>query len=133
MSIVNKKAAFNHVLLEPLEMGVVLSGPDVKAVRAGKVNLSESYAKFMGSELMLVNAAMDGDTRMRKLLMHKRELLSLQTQIKAKNLVLIPTKMYNTGRVFKVEVTLAKPKKQFEKRASIKQKDIDRDLERELA
>lgn len=132
MSIVNKKASFNHILLEPFEVGIVLSGLDVKAVRAGKVNLSESYAKFMGSELMLINAAMNGDTRMRKLLMHKRELLSLQTQIKAKNLVLIPTKLYNTGRVFKVEVTLAKPKKQFEKRASIKQKDIDRDLEREL-
>ncbi len=132
MSIVNKKAAFNHTLLEPFEVGVVLSGPDVKAARAGKVNLTESYAKFFEGELKLVNASMDGDTRMRKLLMHKRELLSLQTQIKAKNLVLIPTKMYNTGRVFKVEVTLAKPKKQFEKRASIKQKDIDRDLEREL-
>lgn len=139
MKIINKKAKFNYTLYETIEVGIVLNGGEAKALRTTGGNLSDSYVKIINKELYLVNANIPvkgkkdyNPTRSRKLLIHKKELVSIETKIKAKKLTLVPTKVYNKGRLVKVEVALAKSKRKFEKRESIKKKDIEREIEREL-
>jgi len=135
MKKINRKSGFKYNLFEKYEAGISLTGAEVKAFRRGSVDLSQSFAKIIGGEAHLVNAnfAIDKDaTRTRKLLLHKKEILSINAKIKAKKLTLVPTKIYNKGRRIKVEVALAKSKKEFEKKDLIKRRDIDRDTEREL-
>lgn len=138
MKFFNKRARFDFQLLEKYEAGIVLTGGEAKAVRTGHLNLTGSYAKIIGGEGYLVNAnihitgAQNYDpTRSRKLLLHKKEIESIQSQIKAKKLTLVPVSMYTTHNLVKVELVLAKSKKKFEKKESIKKKDIARELERE--
>lgn len=135
----NKKAQFNYNLFERVEVGIALNGGEVKAVRGGKADLSNSYAKIIGNEIYLVNANMPVDgkkdytpTRIRKLLLHKNEITTIMSKIKAKKLTLVPTKLYTKGSLIKAEIALAKSKREFEKKESIKKKDIERDIEREL-
>ena len=135
MKIFNKKAKFNYVLLDKYEAGVSLTGAEVKAFRNGSVDLNQSYGKTIDGEVYLINAnfAIDADqTRSRKLLLHKDEIVSINIKIKAKKLTLVPTKMYTKGRKIKVEVALAKSKKRFEKKEQLMRRDIERDAEREL-
>lgn len=135
MKILNRKAKFNYQFLEKIEAGVVLTGEEVKALRAGKANISQAYAKIIGSEAFLINANISTEkepTRSRKLLLHRKEIISLLTKIKAKNLTLVPTKLYTKGHLVKVELALAKSKKTKDKKASLKKKDLERDLERQL-
>jgi len=139
MQIINKKAKFNYNLLERYEAGISLLGAEAKAFRLRKVNLSNSYAKIIDSEVYLINAniSVEGKkdynpTRSRKLLLHKDQIISLKEKVKAKKLTLVPTKLYNKGRLVKVELALAKSKRKFEKKDALKRKDIERDIEREL-
>ena len=138
MKIKNKKAHFNYILTEQFEAGVVLSGAEVKSIRQGKIDISNSFAKIINSEMYLLNAnisAAEKDhnpTRTRKLLMHKKEIISINTKIKAKRLTIVPTKVYTKGRLIKFELSLAKSKKRFEKREIKKKKDIEREIEQEL-
>jgi len=130
--IFNKKARYNYTIIEKIEAGVVLTGSDVKGIHQGKVNLTNSYAKIIKDEVYLVNADIAGNTSSRKLLLHKKETISLLSKIKTKRLTLIPTKLYTTGRLVKVEIALAKPKKQKDKKAELKKIDINREIEKEL-
>lgn len=136
MKILNKKASFNYNLLEKIEAGIVLTGSEVKTIIGRGADLKNAFVKIINGEAYLINANIFDEsqepTRTRKLLIKKREIVSLENKIKAKKLTLIPTKMYNKGRRIKVEVALAKPKKQFEKKESIKIKDVEKELEREL-
>lgn len=136
MKILNKKASFNYNLLEKIEAGIVLTGSEVKTIIERGADLKNAFVKIINGEAYLINANIFDESqepaRTRKLLIKKREIVSLENKIKAKKLTLIPTKMYNKGRRIKVEVALAKPKKQFEKKESIKRKDIEKELEREL-
>ena len=147
MVIYNKKAKFNYNLLDRFEAGIALNGKEVKAAKKGSVDLSNSFVKIIDNEIYLVNANFgitDPDiatTRARKLLVHKRQIYSLLTETKAKKLTLVPTKLYNKpglrsgsrkSRIFKLEVALAKGKKEFDKKESKKRKDIERDVEREI-
>jgi SsrA-binding protein len=135
VKIINKKANFNYKLLEKYEAGIALTGKEVKAFRKGAVDLSSSYGKIIKGEVYLVGANFSVDenpTRSRKLLLHKKEIVSILTKIKAKRLTLVPTKMYNKGRLIKVELALAKPKKKHSKRQDLKRADLDREAEREL-
>jgi SsrA-binding protein len=139
MRIFNRKAKFNYKLLETFEAGISLNGGEVKAIRRGNVNLSQSYAKVIGDEIYLINANIpvegkkDYDpTRARKLLLHKDEIISINARIKAKKLTLVPTKVYTNRKLVKVEIALAKSKRKFEKRQAIKKKDIEREIEREV-
>jgi SsrA-binding protein len=139
MRIFNRKAKFNYKLLETFEAGISLNGGEVKAIRRGNVNLSQSYAKVIGDEIYLINANIpvegkkDYDpTRARKLLLHKDEIISINAKIKAKKLTLVPTKVYTNRKLVKVEIALAKSKRKFEKRQAIKKKDIEREIEREV-
>ncbi len=135
----NKKANFEYQILEKLEAGISLTGGEAKAVRTGHLNLTNSFAKIIGGEAFLVNASIPiqgaqnyNPTRSRKLLLHKKEIISILTKSKAQNLTLVPVSMYTKGRLIKVELGLGKGKKQFEKRQSIKAREEKRRLEKEF-
>lgn len=136
MKIINKKAKFNYEIVDSVEAGIVLSGEEVKAIRLNKVDFTGSYVKIIGAEMVVINlhiGVLSGDTRKtRKLLLNKIEIVSMATKVKQQKLTFIPLSLYNKGRLIKLEVALAKGKKAHEKRAQIKQKDIERDLVQEL-
>lgn len=139
MKITNRRASFDYLLFDRFEAGLVLSGAEVKAIRAGQANLSQAHLKFIGSELFLINATVSvpgkknyRPTQSRKLLLHKHELVSLATTLKTKKLTLIPLKLYTKGRLLKLEFALAKSKRKHQKRAALRQRDLQRDLEQEL-
>ena len=139
MKIVNKKAKFNYTIEERIEAGIVLTGGEARAIRTGHVNLANSYARILQNEVYLVNAdvpitgAKNYDaTHMRKLLLKKREIGNLEVKIKQKKLTLVPTAVYTKGRLVKLELGLARSKREFEKRQVIKSRDMKRDLEKEL-
>jgi SsrA-binding protein len=139
MVIINRKARFNYQIFDRFEAGVSLLGREAKAIRDKRGDLSNSYAKIISGEVFLLNTNIPADaaggynpTRTRKLLLHKSEIVSLQSKIKAKKLTLVPIKMYTKGRLVKVEIALAKSKRKFEKKESIKKRDIEREIEKEL-
>ncbi len=127
MRYLNKRANFDYQLLEKFEAGIVLHGDEVKAIRLGRVNLSESYVKIVNSEAILLNANI-ATTRTRKLLLHRKEIDSLIGKIKGKNLTLVPVSLYTKGRLVKLEIALAKSKREFEKKAKIRERDLEREL-----
>lgn len=140
----NKKARFDYDVLETIETGIVLTGDEVKSLRAGHVNLVGSFANVYRGELFLVNCHItpyekafkkdeEAATRSRKLLVHKRELNRLVGDISKKGLTLVPLKLYfNPRSRIKVEIGLCKHKKAAGKKQAIKEKDIRRQTEREL-
>ncbi|MFH1971737.1 MAG: SsrA-binding protein SmpB [Patescibacteria group bacterium] len=139
MKILNRKANYQYKLeSERFEAGIALSGGEVKAVRNGRGDISQSYAKVLNGEIFLINAnlpvlgAKTSPTRSRKLLLHKSEITSIITKAKQQKLTLIPTKLYTKGRLIKAELALGKSKKKYEKRESIKKKDIERQIEQEF-
>jgi SsrA-binding protein len=142
MKITNRRARHDYQLSDKFEAGMVLTGAEVKSVLEGKIHLEEAYAKIIRGELFLINVHIHpyrfADTknidsrRTRKLLVHKKELVSLASKIQQKNLTLIPVSCYNKGRRIKVKLALAKAKKKYEKREAKKKKDIDREIERTL-
>lgn len=140
----NKKAFFDYEIVDKLEVGIVLVGCEIKSIRAGKVSLKESYAKPTGAELWLVNchiahyaqASFDkvSETRDRKLLLHRRELNRWMGKCKEKGFTIVPLQMYlTTQQRVKLEIGLAKSKKMHDKRASVKEKDADREIARGMS
>ncbi len=140
----NKKAFHDYHILEKLEAGMVLSGPEVKSLRAGKANLKDGYANIDArGEVMLYNVHIslytfathnpNEPTRVRKLLLNKREIKKLIGKLKEKGLALIPLKIYfkENGRA-KIELGLAKGKKLYDKRAALKEKQSNREMQREM-
>ena len=132
MQVINKKAKFDYEIIEKFEVGIVLTGDEVKAIKAGKVNITQAHARIIDGEAYLVNADIAGDTKTRKLLLHKDQIISLQSTIKAKKLTLIPLRMYTKARLVKLKLALARPKKRHEKKAKLKAADIKREIEQEL-
>lgn len=121
--ILNKKAKFEFEFIDKYDAGIMLTGPDVKAIRAGKFSLVDAYCIFQSNELFMNN---------KKLLLKRRELTKLQKSL-VKGFSIIPYKIYENDRgIFKIEVYLAKGKKLYDKRETIKQRDIQRDSERNL-
>src|SRR3989344_7462851 len=142
MKILNKKALHNYHILEHLEAGVVLSGAEVKSIRTGRIDLGEAYVRILNSEAYLVNVNIprynqaadkeyDG-TKSRKLLLHRDQINSLIGKTSGKAVTLVPISIYEKNNRFKVEVGLAKSKKEFDKRKTIKEKDHLRRVEQEL-
>jgi SsrA-binding protein len=136
----NKRARFDFFIDETHEAGIVLKGTEVKALREGKVNMKDSYARIENEEIILVDAHISPYThgnrfnhdpeRPRKLLMHKREIRRLYGKTREKGYTLIPTRIYfKDGRV-KVEVGLGKGKRAFDKREVLRKKTIEREVER---
>ncbi len=140
MRIFNRKAKFNYDIEagSNMEAGISLSGGEAKSVREKHADISDSQIRILSGEAYLVNAnipvlgAKLDPTRSRKLLLHKNELLSIATKVKQKKLVILPISLYNKGHLIKLELALGKPKKQFEKRETIKRRDIDREIEKEF-
>ena len=133
----NRKAFFNFEILERAEAGVSLVGSEVKSIRDGALNFRDSYVEFRGGELFLIgcyvgpyshaNIQNHPENRVRKLLLHKREILKLGGKVAEKGFTLVPLKAYlKDGRV-KIEIGLARGKRAHDKRESIKRKDIERD------
>ena len=139
----NRKARFDYEILETFEAGLVLSGAEVKSIMGGRMNLTGSYLNFHNGELYLIGAFIapyqpknqpaDYDPyRSRKLLLHKKEIVSLIGGIKPQGLTLIPLKAYNKGRRIKLEFAVARGKKQYDKREIIAEREAARKIEREL-
>lgn len=144
MSIIeNRKAYHDYEIIETYETGIVLLGPEIKAIRAGKINLQGAYVKILGSgagkpELNLINANIMtknkeiNSTRSRKLLMHRKEIDHLIGKTQEKKLTLIPLKVYLKKGLAKLQIALARGKKLFDKRETIKKRDADRDIRRNI-
>ena len=133
----NRKAFHDFHLLETFEAGLVLLGTEVKAIREGRVNLRDSFARVEGSEVYLYNVnispyshrgyADHEPLRRRKLLLHRDEIRKLIGKTVVKGMTLVPVRLYFKGGRVKVAVSLAKGKKEFDKRETLKQREVDRE------
>lgn len=139
----NKKALFNYELLENFEAGISLLGSEVKSIREGRVSLKESYAEIKNGEVFLLNCNISPyeaanrfnhvPRRERKLLLHRREIKRLTGKINEKGLTLVPTRiLINDKGKIKVEIALAKGKRAYQKRETIRERDRDREMRAEL-
>lgn len=140
----NKKAFHDYEVLDRLEAGIVLTGDEVKSLRAGHVNLVGSFAVMHGGELQMINCYIgqyshayqkgdDTSRRTRKLLVHRRELNRLAGDISRKGITLVPLKLYfNEKSKVKVEVGLCKHKKAHARKEELRERDIQRETRREL-
>ncbi len=142
MEIQNRKVNFDYEIIETFEVGIVLTGTEIKSIRLGKANLKDSYAIIRNNELYLLNLHISkydqgnifnhDETRTRKLLMHKKEILKLQAKLDLEGFTLVPIKLYFKGSKAKILLGLAKGKKNYDKRESIKKKDISRQISKDL-
>lgn len=138
MEINNRQAKFNYQIFDEIEAGIVLTGTEIKSIRNGKANLRDSYAVIRNGECYLLNMHISPyeqgnyfnheETRTRKLLLHKKEILKLHDKIRLEGYTLIPLKMYLVRGKAKILLGIAKGKKTYDKRESIKERDIKRNL-----
>jgi SsrA-binding protein len=139
--IVNRKAKFEYTFLQGFEAGIMLKGTEVKSLRVGNANLSDAYCHFVNGELFIKSLFIaeydfgnlnNHETRRdRKLLLRKTELKKIERRVTEKGMSVVPYKIYFSERGFaKVQVFLAQGKKSFDKRSSIKEKDMKRDMDR---
>ena len=138
----NRKAFHDYFIEEKYEAGIVLSGTEVKSLREGKVNLKDSYCTVKDGEIFLVGVNISpydhgnrfnlDPMRSRKLLMHKNEIIRLYSTIKQDGLTLVPTKCYFKDSKVKVEIGLARGKKNYDKRDSMAEKQAKRDIDRAM-
>jgi len=139
----NRRARFNYEIIETMEAGIVLAGSEVKSLRTSKVNISDTYAAPENDEIKIHNLFINeyknssqkdiNPRRIRKLLLHKREIKKIQGSIDQKGLTLIPLKLYfNSKGVAKMELAIAKGKKLYDKREAEKKRDWDRSKQRLL-
>ena len=138
MEVINREARFNYFIQEEIECGIVLTGTEIKAIREGKVNLKDSYAKIRNNEVYLLNTHIseykEGNIfnhdprRTRKLLLHKREILKLRDKVDQEGLTLVPLKLYMQKNKVKILLGLCKGKKNFDKRETMKERDLKREV-----
>lgn len=135
----NKRARFEYELLETYEAGIVLNGDEIKSIRLGHFSIVDTYGFIKDGECFLRNSYIkeytnsfdagrggDSSRRDRKLLLHKDEILKIKKKIEQDRLTIVPTKAYFSGSNIKVEIAVARGKKLYDKRESLKQKDIER-------
>ncbi len=138
----NRKARHDYFILDTIEAGIVLTGTEVKSIRAGRINLKESYLFIRNNEMFLEGAHISpyeqgnrfnvDPLRQRKILLHKKEILKLQSKLQEKGLSLIPLKVYFKNDKVKVELAIAKGKKLYDKRATEAKKTAEREMNRAL-
>ena len=135
----NRRARFNYDLSERFEAGIVLTGTEIKSVREGRVNIAEAYARIRDGELWLMNAHIaefkgashysEHDTlRSRKLLLHKREIARLELQLGRERSTLVPLRLYLKDHHAKVEIAVAKGRRQYDRRHAIKRRETEREM-----
>ena len=137
MEIVNKKAYFNYFIDNEIEAGIVLKGTEIKSVRKGSVNLTDSYVRIKKNEAYIINMFIDKydegnifnhePTRERKLLLHKKEIKRLLELTSRDGYTLVPVKLYIKNDNAKISIGIAKGKKLYDKRETIKKRDLERD------
>lgn len=140
MEILNRQARHNYFIEEEFECGIVLKGTEIKSIRAGKCNLKDSYSIVRNNELYVLNMFIShykegnifnhNETRTRKLLMHKKEILKLNDKIRLEGYTLIPLKLYFKNNKAKILLGLCKGKKNYDKRETIKERDLEREMKK---
>ncbi len=140
MEILNRQARHDYFIEEEYECGIALTGTEIKSVREGKCNLKDCYGIIRNNEIYLLNMFIShykegnifnhNETRNRKLLMHKKEILKLNDKIKLEGFTLIPLKLYFKNNKAKILLGLCKGKKNYDKRETIKQRDIKREMDK---
>jgi len=141
VNILNKRARYDYEILETFTAGIVLAGTEIKSIRLGKANITESFCEFSGNELFAINTYIEEYTfgnqfnhkarSERKLLLNKRELKGLLRSVQAKGLKIVPIKLFtNEKGLAKLQIGLCKGKKTYDKRESLKEQDTKRDLDR---
>jgi SsrA-binding protein len=139
----NRRARFEFEILQKFEAGLALQGTEVKALREGDANLTDSYVRVLGDEAFLLNAYI-GEYKMgswtnhepkrkRKLLLHRQEIHRLESSVGEKGLTIIPLSIYFKNGLAKVEIATAKGKKLYDKRESMKKRDAERDIRRSMS
>ena len=138
----NKKARHDYTIVDTIEAGLVLTGTEIKSVRAARINLKDGYAQIKKGEAWLVNVHIapyeEGNiwnqdpTRTRKLLLHKKQIAKLEGEVKGTGMTLVPLKVYIKDGFAKVLIGLAKGKRDYDKRESIKRREQDRDIKRTM-
>ena len=140
MKISNRSVFHDYAITERYEAGIKLTGPEVKSIKTGRVSLKGAFVRLINSEAYLINASIQpyeyariekyDPQRTRKLLLNKRELISIKSKLDSSALVLVPVSLYTHHGLIKVEIGLGKGKKQFEKRELLKKRAQKRELER---
>jgi SsrA-binding protein len=141
IEIKNRKAAFNYEFIENYTAGIVLKGTEIKSLRQGKASIAESFCEFKDGELFVINMNIEAYSHAfhfnhkpkseRKLLLSKRELKKLDKQVQTAGLTIVPLRLFiNDNGLAKLDIALAKGKKSYDKRESIKERDTQRDINR---
>ena len=142
MEMINRKARHDYFIEDSYEAGIALTGTEIKSIRLGNCNIKDCYGVVKNGEVFLLNMYIgqykEGnifnhkETRTRKLLLHKKEIRKIDDAIKLKGLTLIPLKLYFKKNILKVELGVCRGKKNYDKRESIKERDIKRDVAKNL-
>lgn len=140
MEILNRKARYDYEIEDTYEAGIVLTGTEIKSIREGKVNIKDSYTIIRNNEIYLLNTHISTykegnifnheEDRTRKLLLHKKEILKLRDKLEVEGYTLVPLKIYFVKNKAKVLIGVAKGKKNYNKKETIKERDIKREMER---
>ena len=142
MEIYNRKARHDYFIEDTYEVGIELTGTEIKSIRAGNCNIKDSYAIIRNKEVFLINMFVSPykegnifnhqETRTRKLLLHKKEINKLEEKIEQHGLTLIPIKLYFKNNKLKVELAVCRGKNNYDKRETIKERDIKRSIEKQI-
>lgn len=140
MEMNNRKAKFDYQILDTIECGIVLKGTEIKSIRNGKANLKDSYAIIKNREAYVLNMHISPyeqgnifnheELRTRKLLLHKKEIIKLQDKIRIEGMTLVPLKLYFKKNKAKLLIGIARGKKNYDKRQTMKERDMKRDLQK---
>ena len=141
INILNKRARFDYEIIETFTAGIVLAGTEIKSIRLGKANITESFCEFSNNELFAINTYIEEyafgnqfnhkSRSERKLLLNKRELKTLARNVESKGLTIVPLRLFtNEKGLAKLEIALCRGKKTYDKRESLKEQDTKRDLAR---
>jgi len=123
----NRKANFEYTILDTYTAGMILSGEDVKFIRNGKINISDSFCYISNGEIFLQNVIIDATNTSKKLLLNKKEICTLKTDVEQKGLTIVPLEIFDNNGLLKMKIALAKGKTLYDKKQTIKEKDIDRE------
>ncbi len=142
MEIYNRKARHDYFIEDTYEAGIALTGTEIKSIRMGNANIKDSYGIIKNNEVFLLNMFVseysEGNifnhnvTRTRKLLLHKKEIKKISEKVEREGLTLIPLKLYFKNNILKVELGVCRGKKNYDKRESLKERDIKRNIDKQL-
>jgi SsrA-binding protein len=137
INLINRKSQFDYETIEEFEAGMVLKGPEVKAIKKNAVDFSGSHVVITNDEAFVINLhiGVDGDTdtrTKRKLLLNKKEILNLKLRKESEGLTIVPISMYNVGTRIKLKIALVRGRKKHDKRSYKQAQDVKRDIDREI-